>query len=138
MPRNRPARVSDVHRIAGGMPYVTCEDGRIYQVGGKSFVFFRTPRRDAVDPETGERYDDVIVIWVASEQDKRATLAAGDPWFTTDHFEGHRSVLVRASRLGELMLEELQEAIQDAWLAQASWRRGQEWLRANGFGPAPR
>ena len=34
----------------------------VYQVGGKSFVFFRTPRPDAFDPETGERYDDVIDV----------------------------------------------------------------------------
>lgn len=28
----------------------------------KSFVFFRNPRSDALDPETGERYDDVIAF----------------------------------------------------------------------------
>jgi hypothetical protein len=42
------------------MPHVTvypgAGDNPIYQVGGKSFVFFRNPRPDAVDPETGERY----------------------------------------------------------------------------------
>ena len=32
------------------------------------------PRADAFDPETGERYDDVIVIWVASEVDKQALV----------------------------------------------------------------
>jgi hypothetical protein len=52
------------------MPHVTVEDGPqgnpVYQVGRKSFVFFRTPRPDAVDPVTGERYDDVIVLWVPS------------------------------------------------------------------------
>ena len=75
----------------------------MYQVGGKSFVFFRNPRPDAFDPETGERYDDVIVIWVESEDDKAALVQDPDsPFFTTDHFNGHRSVLVRASRLGEV------------------------------------
>ena len=38
-------------------------------MGGKSFVFFRTPRPDAVDPETGERYDDVVMLRVGSEAD---------------------------------------------------------------------
>ena len=61
------------------MPHVTKVEGRtkgnpIYQVGQKSFVFFRNPRRDAFDPETGERYDDVIVIWVGSEDDKQALV----------------------------------------------------------------
>ena len=44
------------------------------QVGGKSFVFFRNPRADATDPETGERYADVIVFWVGSESDKQAMV----------------------------------------------------------------
>jgi hypothetical protein len=70
-PGERPARVEDVHRVARAMPHVTVEQGPsdnpVYQVGGKSFVFFRNPRPDAVDPATGERYDDVIVIWAATE-----------------------------------------------------------------------
>lgn len=41
------------------MPHVSVVTGSggnpVYQVGGKSFVFFRTPRPDACDPLTGER-----------------------------------------------------------------------------------
>ena len=52
--------VDDVHALALGMPHVTVVEGpkgnAVYQVGGKSFVFFRTPRPDAADPVTGERY----------------------------------------------------------------------------------
>lgn len=131
--RGRSARVDDVHEIAGSMPHVTVERGSqgnpVYQVGGKSFVFFRTPRPDAFDPETRERYDDVIVIWVESEEEKQALVQDPDlPFFTTDHFDGHLSVLVRAGRLGEISREELAEAIQDAWLARASRRRADTWL----------
>ncbi|MEU8306621.1 MmcQ/YjbR family DNA-binding protein [Actinomadura sp. NPDC048955] len=130
----RPARVEDVHELAQGMPHVTVEHGKsgnaVYQVGRKSFVFFRTPRPDAVDPATGERYPDVIVFWVPSESDKEALVQdQASPFFTTPHFNGHRSVLVRASRLGELTLRELTEVVQDAWLSQASRRRGEAWLR---------
>ncbi len=115
------------------MPHVTVELGSqgnaVYQVGRKSFVFFRTPRPDAVDPDTGERYDDVIVLWVADEEDKRALVEDPDsPFFTTSHFDGHRSVLVRASRLHEVDLDELTEIVQDAWLAQASPTRARRWL----------
>ena len=115
------------------MPHVTVVDGTrenpVYQVGGKSFVFFRTPRPDAVDPVSGQRYDDVIVIWVESDDDKAALVQdAASPFFTTGHFDGHRSVLVRASRVGEVTREELTELIQDAWLARASGRRGAVWL----------
>jgi hypothetical protein len=130
----RKARVADVHEVASGMPHVTVVQGGgenpVYQVGGKSFVFFRTKRPDAFDPETGERYDDVIVIWVPSEDDKLALVSAEDnPFFTTPHFDGHLSVLVRASRLGELSRQELTEVIQDAWLSRASKRRADNWLQ---------
>ena len=131
----RPARVDDVHEVARSLPHVTVEkgpnDNPVYQVGGKSFVFFRTPRPDAIDPVTGQRYDDVIVIWVPSEADKQALVQDADsPFFTTPHFDGHRSVLVRASRLDELTRQELAEVIEDAWLSRASSRRGQEWLKS--------
>jgi hypothetical protein len=129
----RKARVADVHRIAAGMPHATVYDGTkenpVYQVGQKSFVFFRNPRPDAFDPETGERYDDVIVFWVASEDDKQALVLDPDsPYFTTPHFDGHLSVLVRTSRIGELTRDEVAEVVQDAWLSRASAKRAREWL----------
>jgi hypothetical protein len=122
-----------VHEVAAGMPHVTVVRGGgenlVYQVGGKSFVFFRTPRPDAFDPDTGKRYDDVIVFWVPSEEDKLALVSDdGNPFFTTPHFNGHLSVLVRGSRIGELTLQELTEVIQDAWLSRASKRRAATWL----------
>jgi hypothetical protein len=130
-----PARVEDVHELALAMPHVTVEIGNrenpVYQVGRKSFIFFRTPRPDAVDPETGDRYADVIVFWVASEADKQALVQdAASPFFTTPHFDGHLSVLVRASRLGELTRDEVAEHVQDAWLCRASRRRATDWLKA--------
>ena len=132
----RPATADDVHRVAAGMPHVTRwpgTDNAVYQVGGKSFVFFRNPRPDAVDPETGERYADVIVIWVADEADKEALLQQpGSPYFTTPHFDGHLSVLVRAGRLGEVDVEEITELVQDAWLSRASNRRREQWLATQG------
>lgn len=132
---NRPATVDDVHDIAAGLPHVTVELGSannpVYQVGGKSFVFFRNPRPDAVDPTTGERYDDVIVIWVPDEDDKRALVQdETTPFFTTEHFDGHSSVLVRQCRLGELDLVELTAVIEDAWCCRASNRRVTDWLAA--------
>ncbi len=134
--RSRRARLEDVHDLAMLMPHVTVVYGSrgnpVYQVGGKSFVFFRTPRPDAVDPATGERYPDVIVFWVPSESDKQALVQdQASPFFTTPHFDGHPSVLVRGSRVGELSVRELAEVIQDAWLAQASRARAAAWLEAH-------
>jgi hypothetical protein len=132
-----PARVEDVHELAAGMPHVTVEHGSgdnpVYQVGGKSFVYFRTPRPDAVDPDTGERYQDVIIFWVESEAEKEALVQdASTPFFSTPHFKGHASVLLRASRLGELTRQELAEVVADAWLSRASKRRATDWLAAQG------
>ena len=129
------ASVQDVHDIALGMPHVTVQRGSagnpVYQVGGKSFIFFRTPRPDAFDAETGERYKDVIVFWVPSEDDKRALVQdEHSPFFTTPHFNGHLSVLLRAARVGELSRQELAEVVQDAWLSRASRRRADEWLKS--------
>ena len=131
--RSRRARIGDVHELALGMPHVTVVHGSqsnpVYQVGGKSFVFFRNPRPDAVDPGTGERYPDVIMFWVTSEADKQALVQdQGSPFFTTPHFDGHPSVLIRGGRIGELTVTELAEVIQDAWLARASSARAAAWL----------
>ena len=121
------------------MPHVTRLEGpkgnSIYQVGGKSFLFFRTPQPDASDAVTGERYADVIMFWVASETEKLALVDdPGTPFFTTPHFDGHPSVLVRAARLGEVGYDELAEIVADAWLSRASARRAAQWLEARGLG----
>lgn len=71
------------------------------------------------------------MFWVPSEADKHALV--GDrrtPYFTTPHFDGHPSVLLRASRLGELTRQELAELVEDAWLSRASKRRAETWLAA--------
>ena len=136
--RKRRARLEDVHALALGMPHVTVVDGSqgnpVYQVGGRSFIFFRNPRPDAFDPQTGERYDDVIVFWVESEAEKQALVADEvSPFFTTPHFNGHPSVLLRGAHIGRLTYAELREVVQDAWLARASARRAATWLKQNGF-----
>jgi hypothetical protein len=133
-----PATVDDIHDVASSMPHVTRIEGpkgnAIYQVGGKSFVFFRNPRPDARDPVKGDAYDDVIVIWVESESDKLALVQdSSTPFFTTDHFNGHPSVLVRACDLHTVDKTELAELIQDAWLSRASKRRAAQWLAETGL-----
>ena len=136
-PRSRRARAQDVAALARALPYVTelaGTQGRpIFQVGGRSFVYFRNPRPDAVD-DHGVRLPDVIVLWVASQADKQALVQdAGTPFFSTPHFDGHPSVLLRESAVGELTLAELTEVVQDAWLARASARRAERWLAEHGL-----
>ncbi len=132
MPRRRQARVEDLHETARAMPHVTVGSSRggpVYQVGAKSFLFFRGPRPDAFDPTTGERYTDVVVLWVEDDGLKEALVSdPASPYFTTSHFAGHPSVLLRTSRVGELSRDEVVEMVQDAWLSRASARRAREWL----------
>jgi hypothetical protein len=76
----------------------------------------------------------VIMFWVASETEKLALVDdPGTPFFTTAHFDGHPSVLVRAARLGEVSHEELAEIVADAWLSRASARRATQWLESRGL-----
>lgn len=139
---SRPATVDDIHEIARSLPGVS-EGGHrgtpgrrapvVYQVSRRSFIFFRNPRPDAVDPETGERYADVIVFWVESELEKEAILADSSlPFFTTPHFDGHPSVLVRASRIGELSRDELAGFVERAWLSRAGPRAIASWTKQQG------
>jgi len=133
---SRRARVADVHELAASMPGAKLVPGgkAVYQVSGRSFVFFRNPRPDAADPETGERYDDVIVFWVESDEAKQAlVLDESTPFFTTPHFDGHPSVLLRGCRIGELTREELAETVYDAWLSRASRTAARRWLEERGL-----
>jgi hypothetical protein len=98
-------------------------------VRGKLFGCQRDRRPDAVDPDTGERLDDVMMFRVADEGVKQALLA--DPsgaWFTTPHFNGWPAILVRLSHLDKLTRDELEEVIVDAWLCQAPKRTAKSWL----------
>jgi hypothetical protein len=83
------------------------------------------------------------MFWVTSEDDKRALVSDPDsPFFTTPHFDGHPSVLVRGCRLGELGVDELEEIIGDAWLSRAPrtvaarWLADAGWRRSDGPGSA--
>jgi hypothetical protein len=132
MPRRRRARVSDLGEIALSLPEVESTvswgDRPSYAVRGKAFVIFREPRPDAVEPDTGERMDDVVVVSVADRDGKEALLGSGPPWFTTPHFDGYNAVLVRQRDIGLVSRDELEEVVTDAWLARAPKRLAKEFL----------
>lgn len=121
---SRPATADDVDAICRGLPEVelgtSWGDLPTYKVRGKGFLLYRMPHQTAVDPDTGEMYDDLLVINVADAAEKQA-LVEDDrlPFFTIDHFRGYNAVLVRQSRLGEIERDELAEIITDAWATRA-------------------
>jgi len=127
----RPAGPDDVDAICLALPEVefgiTWGDRPTWKVPrgekGRGFVLHRMPHKTAVDPATGEMYDDLLVIRTASEADKMALVQdPSSPFFTIPHFDGYNAVLVQQSRLGELSLAELTEVITDAWRAVAPKR----------------
>src|SRR5690606_31453739 len=90
---------------------------------GRGFCLERAPRHDAVDPATGEEYEDLLVIRVPDAGAKAALVDDPDtPFFTIDHFRNYNAVLVQQSRLGELTVTELREVLTEAWLTVAPKR----------------
>jgi hypothetical protein len=127
------ATMADVDALALELPQVTKEvsdDGRpTYSVHGKMFCFHRSRRPDAVDAETGERLDDVLVFRVGDLDEKELLLAdRPDVFFTTPHWNGYPAVLMRIPSLAEVDREELRELVVDAWLTRAQKRVAKAWL----------
>lgn len=124
---SRRAREADLHEICTSLPEVelgtSWGDRPTYLVRQRpkprGFVLERAPRRDAVDPATGQEYDDLLVIRTRDAADKAALVEADGPFFTIDHFRSYNAVLLQRSRIGELDVEELREVLTDAWLAVA-------------------
>ena len=122
-----------MHELALAMPHVTIYPGTadrpVYQVGGKSFIFFRNPRPDAVDPETGERMGDVLMFRVADVDVKELMVAdERGVYFTTPHFNGYPAVLLRIPDLARIDEQELADLVAEAWLTRAQKRVAKAWL----------
>jgi hypothetical protein len=129
---SRPARPEDVDEICaalpetwfgtswGDVPTWLVPHRRDRGSGGRGFVLYRKPHRSAIDPGTGEPYDDLLVIRTATDDDTLALVEAEGPFFTIPHLGGYHAVLVQLSRLGEISRDELAEVITDAWRACAS------------------
>ena len=129
--------MADLDELALAMPEATkdvSDDGRpSYLVHGKMFCIHRGRRPDAIDPETGERLDDVLVFRVAGVDVKELLLSDDrGVFFTTSHFDGYAAVLVRIPDLARLDREELRETVVEAWLTRAQKRVAKAWLAEHG------
>ncbi len=129
--------MADLDKLALAMPQATKEisdDGRpAYFVHGKMFCFHRGRRPDAVDPETGERLEDVLMFRVDGLEVKELMLAdERGIFFTTPHFKGYPAVLMRIPDLARLDREELGDLVAEAWLTRAQKRVAKVWLAEHG------
>jgi hypothetical protein len=124
----RVASWSDVRAVAQQLPEVvegssgpTAE----WRIRGKHLAWER-PLRRADREALGEAAPtgDILAAFVPDLGAKEA-LIADEPevYFTTPHFDGHPSVLVRLERIG---VRELTELLVEAWLARAPKRLAAE------------
>jgi hypothetical protein len=107
-------------------------------VRDKLFVWER-PLRRADFEALGDAAPKGPILGVRTEDiGAKEALLASDPavYFTTPHFNGYPSVLVQLENIG---LEELQDVIVDAWLAQAPKRVAKAYLAtlSSRAGPTP-
>jgi hypothetical protein len=133
----RSATPADVDEICRGLPEVelgiSWGDRPTYMVRGKGFLLHRAPHKTAVDPLSGELFDDLLVIRTPTAADKEALVADERlPFFTIDHFNGFNAVLVQQSRLGEIDRDELAEVITDAWASRAPKSLVREYFAGTG------
>ena len=115
------ASLEDVRRIAMALPGSEERVSRErlqWRVGGRLFVWERPLRPREVE-ELGEAAPKGPVLGARVEHlVAKEAMLADDPktFFTTSHFDGHPSVLVR---LEEINLDELEEVVAEAWFARA-------------------
>ncbi len=121
----------DVRRVALGLPETSERVSRgsaQWRVKEKLFVWERPLRAKEVE-ELGELAPDGEIMGARVEHLlAKEALLADDPsvFFTTSHFQGHASVLVRLERIDA---ETLDEVIVEAWLARAPERLARDYLQ---------
>ena len=120
----------DVRRIALSLPETsegTSHGQASWRVKDKAFVWERPLRasdlralgdRAPTGPILGARVEHLVA---------KEALVADDPavYFTTPHFDGFPAVLIR---LEKIAVEDLREAIVEAWLARAPKRLAREYV----------
>ncbi|MBE7323068.1 MmcQ/YjbR family DNA-binding protein [Nocardioides sp. Y6] len=134
---SRPAHPDDVEAICASLPETelgtSWGDVPTWKVPrgakGRGFLLYRRPHSSAVDPVSGEMYDDLLVVVVPGPGEKAALVEDPDlPFFTIEHFRTTNAVLVQQSRLGEMTYEELREILTDAWACRAPTRLVKEFF----------
>jgi hypothetical protein len=118
----------DVRELAMALPGVeeTTKWGNRTWAVARGFVWERPLRKADLD-EVGEQEGPIMGARVAHEHEKQALLAEDVAvFFTTSHFDGYPTVLVRLDRISRSRLEEL---VLSAWSEVAPRTAVREWFR---------
>ena len=116
----------DVAAVALALPETT-QDGHSWSVRAKVVVKER-PLRPADLKALGDDAPDgpILLVHTRDLETKDELLARRpDAYFVTPHFHGYPAVLVR---LGDIDVEELTDAIVEAWLRTAPHKVADQWL----------
>jgi hypothetical protein len=121
---------NDVSRIALALPETDeriSRDLRQWRVKDKLFVWERPLRRKEIEMLGSSAPDGPILGARVEHVGAKEALLADDTsvFFTTSHFDGHPSILVRLDRIA---LPELKEAIVEAWLSRAPNSLAQRYI----------
>jgi hypothetical protein len=122
----------DVARIALELPETSermSRDLRQWRVKDKLFVWERPLRRADLEA-LGDRAPDGPILGARVEHlGAKEALLDDDAgvFFTTSHFDGHPSILVRLERIS---VDDLDEVIVEAWLARAPKTLARAYLDA--------
>jgi hypothetical protein len=122
----------DVRRLALALPETDerlSRGLRQWRVRDKLVVWERPLRRADLEALGDAAPDGPILGARVEHLGAKEALLADEPgvFFTTPHFDGHPSVLVRLDRIG---VEDLDEVVVEAWLARAPPRLVQAFLDA--------
>lgn len=122
----------DVRRIALHLPETSerTTQGIVQWRVKSGLLAWERPLRRADFQALGDAAPDgeILAVWVPDLGVKEALLSDDpDVFFTTPHFDGYSTVLIR---LGEISVPELEELIVEAWLDRAPKRLVNEYLKA--------
>lgn len=122
----------DVRRIALDLPETSerTTQGVLQWRVKSGLLAWERPLRRADFQALGDAAPDgeILAVWVPDLGVKEALLSDDpDVFFTTPHFDGYSTVLIR---LGEISVPELEELIIEAWLDRAPKRLVNEYFKA--------
>lgn len=130
MPTEDPATWEDVRRIALALPETgerLSRELRQWRVKDKLFVWERPLRAKEIEALGASAPDGPILGARVEDLGAKEALLAADPrvFFTTSHFDGYPSILVRLDRIA---VDELSEVIVEAWISRAPKPLAQQYI----------